>query len=377
MRATRRDFISSVAGVTAITALDPSQSAATLIAELNAAPYSSRPRLLESLLLRRQLLIGGSYEADQQGVTSLESIGINLLNEIGHVTKRYLKPLGWRYDLLLPQEARQIKTAVKELKARYASSVKQIRREVEQIDQELRSHNTEISKILDPYAKYYELIYALDEDKMSPAKFKKLEMQLGNLPEPAISFDTISDVSAVLRGDRSENLTRGLKFFEGVGEDVLNAASNWTSVTEAARPKDWQEQRRKAQIEHISDTLNELASNQHVHIRNSLRNGYGDDRWELATRMHSNDIGREQDLYLTNTLKHLKSLIEDTYPEQVKRTNPPLLTHTRPEQPGYGEHDCERLTITNPGFALCETLRTAENTYLKRKNGLNQSQKVA
>ncbi|NBO17908.1 MAG: hypothetical protein EBV03_01540 [Proteobacteria bacterium] len=361
----RRNFLAAIGQLAAGAAAAQVEGIAGLINAVASTSGNARISALGALIKRRQQLLVGDMDSE---VPSLDELWSNYRDDITTMESKYLARVDWDASLLTPEEVKLMTAEATQLKAKYKTAADQLEGEISRIDRTLHEYPGDVKAAVKSQAEYYDLQERANSLKTPAAERVRLQAQLNRMPDPEVDFETINDVRSVAEGSRPDALGHIRDSAVDMNRDLDNVMREVRDATSGPRPKDWEKKRQQAHLDYARAKLKTLATDSHIHIESSLDKGYGNDNWRIASRMHSSQIGGEDDQDISEALKSLKSALEIAYPERMQPGREPFLRHERPMQPGYGEHDCERLTITNPDFALRQALAEALREHLKRRH---------
>ncbi len=366
MSLSRRGFLTSLAQMTAGAAAAKFEGVAGLIDAVAGSGSAGRASALHALLVRRsEILVSSADGLNMQDLWSKAS------DDMLVVKYNHLAPVKYDVSLLTPPEARAFEDEMVTLQSQYAGHYKRLEDEVTRIDDTLRQYPKEVAKLIEPDERYQAMV-----DGMGHSRASRLA-QLPERPLADIDAGVVQDARAIIDGSRPTLLSSQKEQFTEVAGNVNKITTEIAEVMHAPKPKKWQEKRREALKNYVSELLNELAGESEVRIESALTKGYGPDNWVITTQMRQNEIGKEQDQALTERIVEIMEILEKAYPERFTGDAEPLIAHSRPLQPGYGEHDCERLIIKGPEWSLREVLKSAERLNLKMRNAENNEARLA
>ena len=366
MSMNRRGFLAAISQLAAGAAL-PGESTGLLIKALSG---SGSLDAVTELLTRRQELL-----TDSEDGYDLQNLGDWLREEVQIIENRYLSRVNWDAGLLSPEEAKGMNGDMQAAVREYRSHAEDINREIGQIDGALWENRDSVRRVVAPQQQYYETETALSSAKTPAVQKRALEQQLRGMQAPELDVTTIDDVSHVIEGTKAPCLDSARQTSASALGDVRQITQEVARATSAPRSKDWQERRQQALGGHVRELLMRMAGSPYVSIESTLDNGYGNDGWHIATSFDkaATDVERK---ILGTEIEELHHSIGLMYPQRLQQQGEDFLRHTTPGQPGYGEYNHERLSVTNPDFALREILKDAKKAYLQRYNGQTQAARI-
>jgi hypothetical protein len=331
----RRGFLTAVGQLAAGAASIQLEGITALVKA--AAHSGTRQQALTGLLLRRDQLMYTDENANLQG------LWMDYHEDLIELRSKHLASLDDNAALLNPNEAFAFKQDLAALQRRHHAAQVSINEELRSIDATLKQYPNELGKIA----------------ASPPPSLKE------------VSSGTMHDARALAKGKDAPALAMEANRMNSVSQQVQGLEADLAKVMQTPPSNDVRQRRTQALHSSISRTLKALLEIPGVSIESSLTRSYGPDHWTLRSRMKQADIGGPLDKSITKHFNDLTQDLRKAYPERFMDRQSPLLTRSRPLQPGYGDYDCERLVIQGPDFSLREILKKAENSYLIHYNKQN------